>query len=212
MVNGEPKRKHNGPYPKPIKERILAAVHVDSNGCWHWTKYVKPNGYGQVGVPGRYPQYVHRVAYEAWVGPIPDGLHLDHLCRQRDCCNPRHLQPVTAAVNVRRAFELITHCPQGHPYDESNTYRHATKPGRQCRACRNAHSQRSTAKAAARVAGVPVSQRIPSPRAVKTHCPQGHPMSGTNLYVDTRGTRCCRECRRQATNRSHSRRRQNVLS
>ena len=90
---------------------------------------------------------LHRAIYEKFVGPIPDGLTIDHLCRNRLCVNPAHLEPVTLAANVLRGESLPaknarkTHCPKGHPYDETNT--HITKQGwRICKAC-NRERQRS---------------------------------------------------------------------
>lgn len=77
----------------------------------------------------------HRWSYEFHVGPIPEGLDLDHLCRNRGCVNPDHLEPVTREENIRRAFATVTHCPSGHPYSDENTY---VRPGtvhRKCRAC-----------------------------------------------------------------------------
>lgn len=104
--------------------------------CWLWTGLLADNGYGRFG-----KRYVHQVAYERWVGPIPDGMELDHLCRVRHCANPAHLEAVThrendlrsphtpAAVNARK-----THCIRGHAFDEANT--RVTPDGRrQCRAC-----------------------------------------------------------------------------
>lgn len=78
----------------------------------------------------------YRFAYEFLVGPIPDGLELDHLCRVRLCVNPAHLEPVTHAENNKRAGVAKTHCKWGHPYNEANTYRRRDRPGnRQCRVC-----------------------------------------------------------------------------
>ena len=118
----------NGPVP---------AHRPDLGPCWLWTaEYLMPNGYGQLGVGGAAGgmQYAHRVAYELLVGPIPDGLEIDHLCFVRHCVNPDHLEPVTHAENVRRQKARITHCPQGHAYDAANT--HIGKKGeRKCRAC-----------------------------------------------------------------------------
>lgn len=111
-----------------IRSRTL----VDEVGCWVWQGYRTAHGYGRIGA-----DYAHRLTYELVVGPIPDGLQLDHLCRNRGCCNPAHLEPVTMAENIRRGYGhgSETHCPQGHPYDEANTYR-PKRGGRMCRTCK----------------------------------------------------------------------------
>lgn len=78
----------------------------------------------------------HRVAYEEIMGPVPEGLELDHLCRTRSCVNPSHLEPVTHRENMNRgdvATRRKTHCPKGHPYDEENTGIY--NGYRNCRAC-----------------------------------------------------------------------------
>lgn len=110
-----------------------------TEGCWNWTAYLDPQGYGRYNHNGRC-RLAHRLAYIDRVGPIPDGLHLDHLCKNRRCVNPAHLEPVTAQENLRRsaareAKRAITHCPSGHPYDARNTF--VNRAGsRVCRACR----------------------------------------------------------------------------
>lgn len=99
-------------------------------GCWVWQYTTHADGYGMWrGRPA------HRVAYEATYGPIPAGLHIDHLCRTRACVRPDHLEAVTQAENNRRGKMLRTHCPQGHPYDQANTFI-SSKGWRFCRACR----------------------------------------------------------------------------
>ena len=85
----------------------------------------------------------HRYSYEELIGPIPEGLVIDHLCRDRACVNPYHLEPVTSRENIIRGegprilkerHAAITHCPQGHEYNQENTYISKTK-NRQCRIC-----------------------------------------------------------------------------
>lgn len=132
-------------------------ANVDKNGpvpvqrpelgpCWLW-KAGRTNGYGVCSVDGRHIR-AHRFAYEALVGPIPPGKELDHLCRNRPCVNPDHVEPVTTAVNVLRGVgptaraARATHCPQGHPYDEQNT-RVRPDGSRACRRCGAARALRA---------------------------------------------------------------------
>lgn len=109
--------------------------------CWLWTSGHYPAGYGAFWLEGR-TVLVHRWWYEQLIGPIPEGLELDHLCINRGCCNPAHLEPVTHAENLLRSPTAPatinarkTHCIHGHAYDEANT-RITSKGQRQCRACR----------------------------------------------------------------------------
>lgn len=124
--------------------RLLRKVQVDpETGCWNWSGSITPGGYGQIGIGSlkdgsRRLAAAHRVAYEIFVGAIPVGYQLDHLCRNRRCIHPNHLQPVTHAENVRRGeagrhWAQKTHCPHGHPYDDENT--RSYKGRRFCREC-----------------------------------------------------------------------------
>jgi hypothetical protein len=102
--------------------------------CWLWTDIPNKKGYAEFyGASGLVS--AHRWSYVDTFGSIPDGLELDHLCRVRHCVNPRHLEPVTHAENMRRgALAQRTHCNHGHPFDEKNTYMRPDG-GRACRAC-----------------------------------------------------------------------------
>lgn len=126
-----------------LRRRIAAQVEIDEGGCWIWRGYVKPNGYGTLAI-ARHPYYVHRLSYEAHVGPIPEGLEIDHLCRVRACCNPDHLEPVTHAENGRRGMAgvLKTHCNNGHLYDAANTYLYRGQ-WRRCRQCDRERQRRN---------------------------------------------------------------------
>lgn len=121
--------------------RVMNRVKVADNGCWEWTGPPRRDGYAELDV-NCVRWLLHRYVYTQLKGPIPEGLVIDHLCRNRKCCNPEHLEAVPQRVNVIRGNLALaakikaakrTHCPQGHPYDEENTYKDAY--GRHCRIC-----------------------------------------------------------------------------
>jgi hypothetical protein len=138
---------------RPLEDRLWEKVREQDCGyetpCWVWTASTAGEGYGSIGL-GRQAEgkaYTHRVAYELIVGKIPDGLTIDHLCRNRRCCNPAHLETVTQAENNRRGNgwsgrnHRKTHCKRGHPLSGDNLGR--AKLGRECRAC---HREREYAR------------------------------------------------------------------
>lgn len=121
----------------PAEDRFWPKVIEDvDTGCWNWTGTRNGGGYGSfTAIYGESPVCAHRFAYQYVVGVIPVGLQIDHLCRNRGCVNPAHLEPVTARENSFRARK--THCSAGHPFDTDNTYeRRDGKRG--CKECMRA--------------------------------------------------------------------------
>lgn len=120
------------PPGRPLRDRLLD--YVDQSGdCWLWTASKSPNGYGKFSVDC-VMRMAHRVAYEVFVGPIPEGLHVDHLCKVRHCVRPDHLEAVTQAENNRRAFG--GKCRAGLHDMPPPTGR-----DRKCKPCRRAHDR-----------------------------------------------------------------------
>lgn len=134
---------------RPVDERFWEKVNA-YGVCWEWEASKDSKGYGRFRVGGQ-NKYAHRVAWELLVGPITDGMELDHLCRNHSCCFPEHLEETTGAENKRRGYGVgtisarKTHCPKGHEYSAENTKVRITKTGgvnRQCITCERARSRR----------------------------------------------------------------------
>jgi hypothetical protein len=136
-------------FPTNSPERIVNLwVDQQQQGCWVWKGAVLANGYGKVTVDYK-TKLVHRFLYEAMVGPIPFRYQIDHLCKNRLCVNPAHLEAVPARVNNARSTSpssqnaAKTHCKHGHEFTPENIYVPAKRPNRRyCRAClkgRNGH-------------------------------------------------------------------------
>lgn len=142
------------PYNVPIEKRLWPKVVKHEGGCWEWTGRLNAGGYGEIKWRGR-PYMVHRAVYELLVGPIPEGLTLDHTCHKREecaggnecphrrCVNPAHLEPIPLRENVLRGNSLSglnaakTHCHLGHELAGENLY--VTPSGaRACRTCARA--------------------------------------------------------------------------
>jgi hypothetical protein len=174
------------PYIAAFCRRVKRAIY-DENGCLVWRGAKHSSGYGSISIRlngKQYSAYAHRVAYEFAKGPIPDGLVIDHLCRNRACVNPDHLEAVTDRVNILRGESPAacsarrSCCPKGHSYTEKNTYFY--KDG--SRACRKCNCENQRKRNALKPKSPP-----------QTHCLRGHEftLENTRLY---NGRRHCRKC------------------
>lgn len=139
---------------RPIRERLRERIDTTAaGGCWLWTGTLTDKGYGTVSYNAQ-TQYVHRLMYELERGTIPDGHEIDHLCRNRACCNPAHLEPVTGAENVRRGispstlFNRTGRCQRGHILAAVGVYV-SPKGHRMCRGCIALRQARRARKRAA---------------------------------------------------------------
>lgn len=190
---------------RPLIERLMTRVVAGHGGCVIWTGLLQ-NGYGLLKDKQK-RRLAHRVAYAHFVGAIPEGLTLDHLCHTRDkscpggecihrrCVNPHHLEPVTAVENVMRGRSFSglnaakTHCSRGHEFTPENTADLGRE--RSCRQCRK--ERQELAEQRFRDGRVPPK--------IKTHCSRGHELTPENTYTSpSTGGRTCRACIR-ATNR-----------
>lgn len=146
-------RAERGP-PVPIIDRFESMYSPEPNtGCWLWMRACSKAGYGEFGVGPKVVR-AHRWRYEYEFGPVPSGLHLDHLCRVRCCVNPQHLEPVTCRENVLRgagpAAKQVkqTHCLNGHELTDDNTYSvpRTKRRSRQCKLCAKIRSRAAYAR------------------------------------------------------------------
>lgn len=128
---------------------LMPRYTVDENGCWIWQGSTCEDGYGKCGLRAG-QTLAHRAYYFILKGPIPDGLEADHLCKNRACCNPEHIDIVTHTVNVRRGDRkenhpnrLKTHCKFGHEFSEKNTLYeyYGDRVQRKCRTCRKEYQK-----------------------------------------------------------------------
>lgn len=160
VKRGRPK----GPSVRP-EVRFHSFFNISPTGCWTWTGKVARDGYGRFFTQSRW-QMAHRAAHELFLGPIPDGFEVDHLCHNADpkcpggrtcphrlCVNPQHLEAVTHKANMHRteyigAKARQTHCKRGHEFNEANTARDR-RGNRKCRACDR--DKKASARAAQKV-------------------------------------------------------------
>jgi hypothetical protein len=131
-----------------LPQRFWAKVVVTAAGCWIWQGGKSGNGYGRFALQSRRMATAHRHTYETFVGPIPPGFQIDHICKVTLCCNPAHLEAVTPKENTRRSnagYTTLARCPKGHEYTPENT-RHTRstdgRPKRHCRICQRERERR----------------------------------------------------------------------
>lgn len=189
-------------WAKVNKDGPVPPQHPELGPCWLWKPLGSVHGYGQFTFQGK-THLAHRVAHEIGIGPIPDGLTIDHLCEVRSCVRPSHLEAVTRAENLRRArcwengasFQRAkTHCSAGHAYSGDNL--RLTKDGRRaCRTCERGYSAASRARRRTENPSVP--------KPPKEFCTNGHAYA--EYGVIRSGKRLCIECERAKTRRYRAR-------
>lgn len=136
-----------------VVRRVASRVVINVSGCWECSYAKDTSGYPQVSYLSRM-ELTHRVMFTAANGMIPAALQIDHLCRNRSCCNPSHLEAVPSRENTLRGDTVParnaakTHCPRGHLYGPDNAYPSDLKRGKQrrCRACHIASTKSSFAR------------------------------------------------------------------
>lgn len=178
----------------PVIDRILDKCIENHVGCWEFAGATS-QGYGAVNVAGRMVR-AHRYTYEFFRAEIPEGLYVDHLCSNRLCCNPWHLEPVTPRVNSQRAHSS-GHCHRGHALTPENTYHPPSGIGQGvCRICIRRRSAKNS-----------LGYGLPGER---TRCPSGHEYDEQNTHIyrrqDGSSERRCRACARERSRRSRARR------
>lgn len=161
-----------------------------SDGCWEWTGSITAGGYGNLRRGGR-NDYAHRVSYRLSVGEIADGLVIDHLCRNRRCVRPDHLEAVTSAENIRRGAgpygSVRKVCINGHDITKPENVYTQPNGNHRCQVC--ASETNAARTMARRAAG---DRR----KILRTHCINGHAFDDENTYIAPGGTRSCRACAR----------------
>lgn len=189
--------------------RFKSKVQPREDGCWDWLgSHFKATGYALFNLKmsdGVWrPTTAHRVAHTIYKGPIPDGLHIDHLCRNRRCVNPDHLEAVPQKVNTARGMtpsaiaSRTDLCLKGHPLTEKNVYRRPGRPDkRECRTCM---------KERERLRGDPDLDRDAF-YAEGRRCAHDHLLDEGNVIWEANGRYRCKVCHYEAIRRYRAKKR-----
>lgn len=174
---------------EPLKDRIIRSVKVADNGCWNWIYRLNRAGYGLICIrsdSAKHNRFAHRMAYEAFVCPIPEGMTIDHLCDNKRCCNPEHLRIATALDNYMR---YVRECRKdidyrlvacGLPDHRKGRNLYTAPDGRKsCRACTRLFGKKYRGE----------------PKPVRAHlCGNLDHLNSGNVYISPDGKRACRTC------------------
>ena len=204
-ISGNPK------HTEAIKRERFARI-VKAGECWTWQGRLNKSGYGRVGVGTGRDMPVHRWVYEQLCGPIPTGMELDHLCRNRACVAPNHLEPVTRQENARRAREAMERgahkdvCKYGHAMIPENLVVRKSRLGADAHECRKCIRDRNSRKYRKRRGGV-----VGPPNADKSECKNGHQFDEKNTYLSKQGARRCRTCSAASQRRTTQKRKAGLL-
>lgn len=213
-------------------ERFMSKFEVDPiTKCWNWIAANDGTGYGRFYANPKHVR-AHRWSYEYFRHPISPGLQIDHLCRNRACVNPDHLDPVTPRTNTMRGFSVCalrarqTHCIHGHKFTPANTVwdrgnrracrtcrerrhaaRYAAGPERNCALCGEPFRRVNHRKNTPKYCSLTCAAKAPHPGRKRPACKHGHRYTPENTIVRRDGGRECRRCKNIANQRHKARKR-----